>query len=270
MRIVPEGKGRPATSLLGSGYKIDIYLGYHGRMARKPSLDPWRVRDEIAIAAAKMIAEDGLDFASAKRKAARQVIGDTRIAGEWLPDNELVEAEVREYQSLFQSDSQPTILRGLRRIALHWMMRLQPFNPYLTGAVLNGTAGAHSDIQLQLFSDSGKDVTIFLLNAGIDFEVSETRHFAGRADVETLSFIVRGDADVDMAGIHLGLYSETDLRGALRADARGRAPRAGIRAVEALIEATKSVSNKGSDPASEAAPPSDDAADTRDTGTFGP
>ena len=232
-------------------------------MARKPSLDPWRVRDEIAIAAAKMIAEDGLDFASAKRKAARQVIGDTRLAGEWLPDNDLVEAELREYQLLFQSDSQPAILRGLRRIALQWMRRLQPFNPYLTGAVLHGTASEHSDIQLHLFSDASKDVTIFLLNTGIDFEVSETRHFAGRADVETLSFIVRGDVDVDMAGIHLALYREVDLRGALRADARGRAPRAGIGAVEALVATAVAAQSAG-----EAGKIGDNA--QRDTGTFGP
>lgn len=204
-------------------------------MARKPSLDPWRVRDEIATAAAKMIAEDGLDFASAKRKAARQVIGDVRLAGEWLPDNEHLEEEVREYQALFQADSQPAILHSLRRIALSWMERLARFEPYLCGAVLNGTAGAHSDIQLQLFSDAGKDVAIFLLNAGIDYDVSETRHFAGRDDVETLSFITRGEGAVERVGIHLAIYGENDLRGALRADGRGRVPRAGLRAVAELV-----------------------------------
>ncbi|MGI4858137.1 MAG: UDP-N-acetylmuramate--alanine ligase [Janthinobacterium lividum] len=219
-------------------------------MARKPSLDPWRVRDEIATTAARMIAEDGLDFASAKRKAARQVIGDVRVAGEWLPDNEHIENEVREYQAIFQSDSQPAILRSLRRIALGWMERLAAFDPYLTGAVWNGTAGAHSDIQLQLFSDAGKDVAIFLLNAHIDYEVSETRHFAGRDDVETLSFMVRGDREIEMAGIHLALYSETDLRGALRADARGRAPRAGLRVVAELVaaDAAAEMPDAGTDP----------------------
>lgn len=230
-------------------------------MARKPTLDPWRVREEIATAAAKMIAEDGLDFASAKRKAAKLVIGDTRIAGEWLPDNERLEEEVREYQSLFQSESQPAILRRLRRVALDWMERLSAFNPYLTGAVLNGTAGEHSDIQLQLFSDAGKDVAIFLLNAGIDYDVTETRHFGGRDDVETLSFMASsvprprqgttgaGDAiprtrvdDADdllpaMIGVHVAIYSETDLRGALRVDGRGRAPRASLRSVAELVAA---------------------------------
>ncbi len=74
-------------------------------MVRKSHFDPQRVREEIAIAAARLIAEDGLDYATAKRKAARQVIGESRVAGEWLPDNDQIEEEIREYQSLFQGDS---------------------------------------------------------------------------------------------------------------------------------------------------------------------
>jgi hypothetical protein len=41
-------------------------------MVRKSHFDPQRVREEIAIAAARMIAQDGLDYATAKRKAARR------------------------------------------------------------------------------------------------------------------------------------------------------------------------------------------------------
>jgi hypothetical protein len=37
-------------------------------------------------------------------------------------------------------------------------------------------------------------------------------------------------------GIHLALYSTDDLRGAVRADARGRFARADVRAVQALID----------------------------------
>lgn len=57
------------------------------------------------MAAARLIAEEGLDYASAKRKAARQVVGQARVAGEWLPDNDQIEEEIREYQALFQSDT---------------------------------------------------------------------------------------------------------------------------------------------------------------------
>ncbi|WP_460906244.1 UDP-N-acetylmuramate--alanine ligase [Paraburkholderia jirisanensis] len=208
-------------------------------MVRKLHFDPTRVREEIAMAAARMIAEDGLDYATAKRKAARQVVGEPRVSGEWLPDNDQIEAEIREYQSLFQGDTQPVVLRRLREIALDWMQRLAPFNPYLTGAVLGGTAGEHSDIHLQMFCDDPKEVAIYLLNGNMQYDVSETRHFAGRGYVETLSFMWRPPSegrDAEPVGIHVALYGTDDLRGAVRADAKGRLARAGIQTVQALLD----------------------------------
>jgi hypothetical protein len=207
-------------------------------MVRKSHFDPQRVREEIAIAAARMIAEDGLDYSTAKRKAARQVVGESRVAGEWLPDNDQIEEEIREYQLLFQGDSQPHVLRRLREVALDWMQRLAPFNPYLTGAVLGGTAGEHSDVHLQAFCDNPKEVAIYLLNANIQYDVSETRHFAGRGYVETLSFMWRPERashDADPIGVHIALYDADDLRGAVRADARGRLARANAQTVQTLL-----------------------------------
>ncbi|WP_027794358.1 hypothetical protein [Paraburkholderia acidipaludis] len=205
-------------------------------MVRRSHFDPQRVREEIAIAAARMIAEDGLDYATAKRKAARQVVGETRIEGTWLPDNDQIEEEIREYQALFQGESQPAVLRHLREIALDWMKRLEAFNPFVTGAVLNGTAGEHSDIHLQIFCDNPKDVAIWLLNANVQYDVSETRHFAARGYVETLSFIYKVSRDGEPVGIHVALYDTDDLRGAVRADARGRLARANAQALQALID----------------------------------
>ena len=204
-------------------------------MVHRSHLDPRRVREEIAIAAARLIAEEGLDYSSAKRKAARQVMGQTRVAGEWLPDNDQIEEEIREYQALFQADSQPAVLRRLRVFALDWMKRLAAFNPYLTGAVLNGTAGEHSDIHLQVFCDNPKEVAIYLLNANMRYDVSETRHFGGRGTIETLSFLSRGAPGEESIGMHIALYDIDDLRGAVRADARGRTQRANAEAVEALL-----------------------------------
>src|ERR1700739_1242104 len=209
-------------------------------MVRKSHFDPQRVREEIAIAAARMIAEDGLDYSTAKRKAARQVVGETRVAGEWLPDNDQIEEEIREYQLLFQGESQPQVLRRLREVALDWMQRLAPFNPYLTGAVLGGTAGEHSDVHLQVFCDNPKEVAIYLLNANIQYDVSETRHFAGRGMIETLSFLWRPSRDAALVGMHIALYVTDALRGAVRADARGRLSRANAQAVRALLDASES------------------------------
>jgi hypothetical protein len=211
-------------------------------MNRRSHFDPQRVREEIAIAAARMIAEDGLDYATAKRKAARQVMGETRVEGTWLPDNDQIEEEIREYQALFQGESQPAVLRHLREIALEWMARLEAFKPFVTGAVLNGTAGEHSDIHLQIFCDNPKDVAIWLLNANVQYDVSETRHFAARGYVETLSFIYRPARDEAPVGIHVALYDTDDLRGAVRADARGRLARANAQALRALLDESSAAS----------------------------
>lgn len=220
-------------------------------MSRRIPSDPSRLREEIAQAAARMIAEDGADYATAKRKAARQLLGDARVAGEWLPDNEMIEEEVRAYQALFHGEHQPRILALLRQVAVLAMDDLAHFRPYLAGAVLNGTATEHSDIYIQCFCDSPKDAALHLLNAGVDFETSESRHFAGRGEVETLSFLWRGQWPAlrearllagevrsllgTPVGIHVALYDADDERGALKADASGRVARADVEAVRALI-----------------------------------
>jgi len=193
------------------------------------------LRAEIAAAAARMIAEDGADYASAKRKAARQILGDAKARGEILPDNAQIEDEVRAYNELFFGDTQPARLLHLRQLAVQVMEELARFNPYLTGAVLNGTAGEHSDIHLQLFTSSAKDVEIFLLNKNVNFEVSESNHFkSGQTAVETLSFLLpqKGRAP---EGVHLAVYDVDDLRGGVRTASGKRPERADIDAVRRLI-----------------------------------
>jgi hypothetical protein len=188
------------------------------------------LRAEIAAAAARLIAEDGADYGTAKRKAAKQILGNNKARGEYMPDNEQVEDEVRQYNELFFGDTQPARLLHLRKVALKMMQELRQFSPYLTGAVLNGTAGEHSDIHLQLFVDSAKDVEIFLLNKNVDFEVSETAHFNNRSEpVETLSFMWQRE------GIHLALFETDDFRGAGRQQ-DGKVVRADADALQLLIK----------------------------------
>ncbi|GGC82369.1 hypothetical protein [Undibacterium terreum] len=191
-------------------------------MLNYPS-DAEMLRSEIAMLAARMIAEDGADYGSAKRKAAKQILGNKKPKGDILPDNSQIEQEVREYNALFFGDTQPQRLLLLRQIALGLMLELERFQPYLTGAVLNGTAGQHSDIHLQLFTDNTKDVTIFLLNKDVNFEVSETVSSRNEM-IETLSFLHQQE------GVHLALYNTDDLRSG------GRTERANIAAVRSLIQ----------------------------------
>lgn len=190
-----------------------------------------QLRAQIAAVAARMIAQDGADYGTARRKAARLVLGVDQPSSNLLPDNIQIEDEVRKYQALFQGPGQAARLRLLRATALDVMDVLADFRPYLTGAVLNGTAGEHDDIHLQLFADSAKEVQIFLLNKNIDIDISEKAHFKGaRHDpVETVSFLWHNEA------VHAELYELNDLRGALKPRADGRLQRVNAAGLRALM-----------------------------------
>ena len=200
-----------------------------------PNHDLALLRAQVAARAARMIAEDGADYANAKRRALRLVLGNAQhqAASNLLPDNAEIEAEVRKYQALFQADSQPQRVRALRLLAVEVMQQLAQFRPYLTGAVLNGTAGEHDDVHLQLFADSAKDVLMFLLDRDATVEIAATAHFKGpRHDpVETVSFFWRKQQ------VHVELYEMNDLRGALKPRSDGRAQRADLNAVCAMLAA---------------------------------
>jgi hypothetical protein len=131
------------------------------------------LRQSIASAAARLMAEDGVgDYGQAKRKAAKTL---GAIDSEALPSNEEVEVELRAYQTLFQDEEQTERLRELRQAALEAMEFLEDFRPYLTGAVLDGTAGRYAEIEIELFADSAKDVEIFLLSRNISYESADNR-----------------------------------------------------------------------------------------------
>lgn len=198
-----------------------------GMMISTPT-EAQALRAEIAALAARMIAEDGADYGSAKRRAAKQILGNQKIKGDILPDNSQVESEVREYNALFFGDSQPQRLFHLRELAIELMQKLDKFNPYLVGAVLNGTASKHSDIHLHLYTDNSKEVAIFLLNLDIQYEVSESLN-KRREAMETLSFMFQNE------GVHLLIHNHDDLRASPRAD------RANLAALRQLIEQSRSV-----------------------------
>jgi len=195
--------------------------------------DLLQLRAEIALVAARMIAQDGADYGTARRKAARQVLGVDQPKPNMMPDDVQIEDEVRKYQALFGSAAHAERLLHLRETALAVMEALSDFNPYITGAVLNGTAGEHDDIHLQLFADSAKEVQIYLLNRNVNIDISETPHFKGgrHAPVETVSFPWMKEM------VHAELYEYQDLRGALKPRADGRPQRLDAAGLRALIAA---------------------------------
>lgn len=186
---------------------------------------------EIAIVAAGLVVDDGMDFEAAKRQAVRQLGLPPKTA---LPSHDELEAAVREHIALYCPDSQPRELAALRDVAQAWMRRMQPFRPYLSGSVWRGTATLHSDIYLQLFCDDPKSAEIELINQGLAFEARMVQGFLGKP-VPTLSLQAPCTALDQTVGVHLMVHDYDDLRGALRPDANGRSPRGDLKALNDLM-----------------------------------
>lgn len=196
---------------------------------RKPSAAGNSLRREIAGLAARIMAEDGIsDYGYAKRKATK-ALG----AGEFdaLPTNDEIEAELRAYQAIYQDEEHDERLRMLREVALEVMELLADFRPYLTGPVLDGTAGRYAGVDIDLYADSAKDVEIMLLSRNIPYEVDESPR--GRPDsMEAQLSLDWGDVPV-----RLSIYPYMAERRQPRNPHTGRSPaRARIEAVAALLK----------------------------------
>lgn len=189
-------------------------------------------KQEIAATAARLVVEEGLEYGPAKRRALRDLALPARTA---LPNNDEIEAEVRDYIRLYCSDTQPQELHALRLLALEWMERMAEFRPHVGGAVWHGTATRLSDIYIQLFCDDSKSAEIALIDHHVDYEPRMVTGFHGE-QVEALSVHATSRALGEEIGVHLLVYDLDDLRGALKPDAQGRAPRGNLAALRRLVE----------------------------------
>ena len=187
-------------------------------------------RAHIAHIAARLMAEDGIeDYATAKRKAARQAgTPDTRE----LPTNEEIDAALRTYQQIYHQEEHRDRLRALREMALKAMRELAQFNPYLTGSVLNGNAGKYADINLQLYTDSAKAVELYLIDRKIPYRTAQSRLYCGSEPLTAPVYTVNDNG----TEIEITVLSPRELRGALRTSPEGKGiERAKPPAVEQLL-----------------------------------
>jgi hypothetical protein len=200
---------------------------------------PMRSSDEtsqaIAQSAARLVVEEGLDYAAAKRRALRNLGLPPRTG---LPGNDELEDAVREHIALFCADTQAAELLALRLHARMWMQRLAAYRPHLGGAVWRGTATALSDLHLQLFVDDPKEVEFTLINQNMAYQASQSPGFKGQG-VDVLSLHSRcpglGAGAGSEIGVHLALHPFNDLRGALQPDDRGRTMRGDLAALDRLL-----------------------------------
>jgi hypothetical protein len=164
---------------------------------------------EIASVAARLVVDEGLEYAAAKRRAAKQ-LGLPPSRTPW-PDNQMLE------------------------LALIWMDRLATFRPHLCGAVWHGTATRHSDIYVQLYCDDPKAAEWALLDHRVEYHPGTAASDAQGEPVEALTLRLRCDALGQWVLLHLLVLDHDALRGALKPDAQGRRPRGDAHDVRALL-----------------------------------
>jgi hypothetical protein len=190
-----------------------------------------QMRTLIAQEAARLMATQGVrDFGAAKRKAAERLgAPDTRN----LPRNVEVEAELVAYQTLFMGAEHVDQLRHLREAARQAMQFFAPFEPRLTGSVLSGTAGQHSDVNLHLFATTPEEVVLHLIDAEIPFEDSERRYRLTRETSETYPAVRLLANDVTIEAV---IFPREGLRQAPLSTLDGRPmERASLQRLEELL-----------------------------------
>ena len=187
---------------------------------------------EVAIAAARLVVDEGMEYTAAKRKAARDFSARTK-----LPSNEQLEDAVREHIGLFCADTQPAELQALREVALRWMQRLADYRPHLAGAAWRGTATRLSSVHVDLYCDDPKAAEITLINAGVNYDVGSLNR-PGREPLCVLTVSANSAALGEPVTVHLMLHDADDQRGALKPDARGRGWRGDLAALQRLLAGT--------------------------------
>lgn len=188
------------------------------------------LRQQIAVQAAQLVVEEGLEYGAARHKAARLVAGRSLRGGD-QPRNEEVEDEVRAYLNTFHADTQPVELQALRELAAGWMQRLLPHRPHVGGAVWRGTATRRSAVLLDLYCDDPKGTEIDLINQGVQYDVGGDAGDA-QGPVSVLTLGARSDRLKETVTVHLVLHDLDDLRGALKPDPRGQTWRGDLQALQ--------------------------------------
>jgi hypothetical protein len=190
-----------------------------------------QLRQQITQQAVKLLAESvEVDYSSAKTKAAK-MLGYT--GKQDLPSNLEIETELKKYQSIFCAESQAAIVKEKRSEALSAMKFFEQFEPRLVGAVLEGTATKNTPIEIQLFVDSFKEVTLYLIENKIPYEIFDRTIRVNKRESKQVPVIVfsAGDHDIEMS-----VFLYKDLRQKFLSPVSGLAEsRASIKKVQSLV-----------------------------------
>lgn len=192
-----------------------------------------QIRQKIAQISARIMVQESIDdYYLAKCKAAAQ-LGITHT--KHLPSNSEIEEEVLLYQRLFHADRHRLCLCQLRQAAVEAMRLFADFMPRLVGTVLEGTAHQHSEITLHLFTHTPEEVTLFLIDKKIPYQLSERRFRLPRTMHYPSYHFMAGEQSIVLI-----VFGLDDIRQAPPSPVDGKPMRrADLRVVENLLRQEK-------------------------------
>ena len=153
-------------------------------------------RKKISTVAARLLAEGFIqDYHQAKLKAVKSLGLSDSVD---LPSNEEVEAELKLQQSMLDTSSHEKLIRSMRIQALEAMQEFEEYTPRLTGPVLDGTATQYSPIEIQVFSDSPKDMVIKLLDLQVPFETEDRKIRLSKINTQLVPVYCFGMGEYDL------------------------------------------------------------------------
>ncbi len=138
-----------------------------------------KLQQQIAVEAARLMTEAGIDSISTARKKAALKLGIHQEQS--LPDDAAILQALETQQFLYQSTATKEQLDEIRRTALNAMQLFHDFQPRLIGSVLQGFAQHHSSIDLLLNVDSPEEIATFLIDKNIPSQLQEWPVFFSKA-----------------------------------------------------------------------------------------
>lgn len=173
-------------------------------------MSPDRQNREVAVVAARLMQEQGLDFLAAKKKAAHKLGLGARAS---LPNNRQIEDALMEHQRLFFGDDARAELARLRQAAVEAMQLLAAFESRLVGAVLSGAITSGTAVELHAFSDSAERIAVTLIDENIEYRLVE-RRVRVRAETYVLMPVygfILNDVEIDVYAFSLDGQRQSPL-----------------------------------------------------------
>lgn len=163
--------------------------------------------------------EEGVEqYFHAKHQAAQALMGP-RVSSGPLPSNREVRAALVTRARWLEGPARAARLKEMRGVTLHLMAVLQHFQPRLIGSVASGAIHAHSDIDLQLFTD--RDDLVERLLREEDYELErEDKHIAGPGGTQHFLHFHFEALDIP---VELSVYPPWDLEKPSSCSITGRA-----------------------------------------------